>query len=536
MKRFDVAALIAACFVLASGTSAIALEDTETALNANLSQVTSVSQLSDVNIYPNHWAYQALRSLVERYSCIVGYPDATYRGNQYLTRYEFAAGLNACLDRVQELIRSNTGGFATKEDLETLKRLQEEFAAELAILRGRVDTLEARTATLEKQQFSTTTKLNGQLLFYVADIFGDDAGPANNTTASYRIRLGLTTSFNGRDTLITQLQAKNIQTLNTATRFPNAFRADGVPSFGLTDGPRLVDADRVSGDGSLGISALKYSFSVTDAIKVVLSAVDAGVLTTAAIDTFADSSSGTLSNFGQVSPLLSLVGTQAGIGVITQITPRLSLDFGYLAGNGANNPAPQRGLFNGSSVFYLRPVFIFGNLRLAAAYVNSYSIEDGIGSGAGSNPARLQGVGPVVADVYSVAAFYRITPTIELGGSISYADAKTLRTPRGSADVWTYDISLGFLDAGKKGNKLGFIFGMQPRLTGTSTDAIAQAVGLEAGQRSDRDVGFHIEAFYTFQLTDNIAITPGVFWLTAPNHDQRNADAVVGAIRTTISF
>ncbi|MDJ0621185.1 MAG: iron uptake porin, partial [Calothrix sp. MO_192.B10] len=64
------------------------------------SQVTSVSQFSDVQ--PTDWAFQALQSLVERYGCIAGYPNGTYRGNRALTRYEFAAGLNACLDRVNE--------------------------------------------------------------------------------------------------------------------------------------------------------------------------------------------------------------------------------------------------------------------------------------------------------------------------------------------------------------------------------------------------------------------------------------------------
>lgn len=43
-------------------------------------QVTSVSQLTDVK--PTDWAFQALQSLVERYGCIVGYPDKTYRGNR----------------------------------------------------------------------------------------------------------------------------------------------------------------------------------------------------------------------------------------------------------------------------------------------------------------------------------------------------------------------------------------------------------------------------------------------------------------------
>ena len=120
-------------------------------------QVTSVSQLSDVQ--PTEWAFQALQSLVERYGCIAGYPDRTFRGNRALTRYEFAAGLNACLDRINELIAAGTADLVKKEDLIVLQRLQEEFAAELATLRGRVGALEAQTATLERQQFSTTTRL-----------------------------------------------------------------------------------------------------------------------------------------------------------------------------------------------------------------------------------------------------------------------------------------------------------------------------------------------------------------------------------------
>ncbi|MGL5873773.1 MAG: iron uptake porin, partial [Xenococcaceae cyanobacterium] len=62
-----------------------------------IAQTTSVSQLKDVS--PTDWAYQALQSLVERYGCIAGYPNGTYRGNRAISRYEFAAGLNACLSQ-----------------------------------------------------------------------------------------------------------------------------------------------------------------------------------------------------------------------------------------------------------------------------------------------------------------------------------------------------------------------------------------------------------------------------------------------------
>lgn len=97
--------------------------NSETPDSSELEQVTSVSQLSDVR--PTDWAFQALQSLVESYGCIAGYPDGTFRGNRAMTRYEFAAGLNACLNKVNELIKSATTNLATKEDLTKLQRLQE---------------------------------------------------------------------------------------------------------------------------------------------------------------------------------------------------------------------------------------------------------------------------------------------------------------------------------------------------------------------------------------------------------------------------
>ena len=99
------------------------LPTTPRALQNSLEQVTSITQFSDV--YPTDWAYQALSNLIERYGCVAGYPNGTYRGNRAMTRFEAAALLNACLDRVTEVT-------------DELKRLMIEFEKELAILKGRV--------------------------------------------------------------------------------------------------------------------------------------------------------------------------------------------------------------------------------------------------------------------------------------------------------------------------------------------------------------------------------------------------------------
>ena len=97
------------------------------ASDGSFEQVTSITQFSDV--YPTDWAYQALDNLIQRYGCVAGYPNGTYRGNRAMTRFEAAALLNACLDRITEVT-------------DELKRLMKEFERELAVLRGRVDGLE----------------------------------------------------------------------------------------------------------------------------------------------------------------------------------------------------------------------------------------------------------------------------------------------------------------------------------------------------------------------------------------------------------
>ncbi|NCJ05091.1 iron uptake porin [Synechococcales cyanobacterium C] len=264
----------------------------------SIGQVTSVSQLSDVQ--PTDWAFQALQSLVERYGCIAGYPDGTFRGNRAATRYELAAALNACLDQISDR-------FATQEDLEAVRALQEEFAAELATLRGRVDSLEARTATLEAQQFSTTTKLQGEVVMAAqygdftnnsgfnganafavpqndgnpqrlpdgtvgginpsgaAGPFGIPVGPSRASVLA-RVRLNFNTSFSGTDLLQTQLEVGN----NGNDFFGGGVLAalgDGanpIPLRGLTTGPAgLVDLGGVDYAGvgnTVILRRLAYSF------------------------------------------------------------------------------------------------------------------------------------------------------------------------------------------------------------------------------------------------------------------------------------
>ena len=148
------------------------------ATNNDLSQVTNVNELRDVE--PTAWAYEALKSLVERYGCIVGYPDRSFRGDRALSRWEFAAGLNACINTIERLLQENVA--VLREDLDKLKRLAQDFEAELAAMGAKVDNLESRVSYLEDHQFSTTTKLFGATTMYVAGATGAEAATSNIIT------------------------------------------------------------------------------------------------------------------------------------------------------------------------------------------------------------------------------------------------------------------------------------------------------------------------------------------------------------------
>ncbi|PLZ92665.1 hypothetical protein CEN44_05375 [Fischerella muscicola CCMEE 5323] len=500
--------------------------------NNTQSQVTSVSQLSDVQ--PTDWAFQALQSLVERYGCIAGYPNGTYRGNRPMTRYEFAAGLNACLDRVNEIIATATSELVTKEDLATLQRLQEEFSAELATLRGRVDTLEARTAELEANQFSTTTKLTGQVVMAITDVLGGDNvngvdAKDNNTTLGARARVELNTSFTGSDTLFTRIQANNI--LN--------------PDIGTSEGSLFFAGEDGTTDAFL--DALWYRFSLTDSTEVIAIA-NAGAAddVTNTVNLFdGDGAFGALSTFGTRNPIYYQMDG-AGLGVTQNFSEALALSLAYL-GSSPNDPSADNGIFNGPYGALAQLTFQPSDrLTVGLTYINAYNQELGAGSTRANPISFLESqltpppdvpgepepvTVPFSSNSYGLQASYKLSDNFVLGGWVGYTNARNLSTEggtidRGKLDIWNWAVTLGFPDLGSQGSLAGIIVGMEPKVTSSSINEIDE----------DEDTSYHFEAFYQYQVSENISITPGVIWLTAPDHNSDNDDVIIGALRTTFSF
>ena len=480
-----------------------------------MSQVTSVSQLSDVR--PTDWAFQALQSLVERYGCIAGYPDGTFRGNRALTRYEFAAGLNACLDQVTKLITSSTSTFVTKDDLGVLQRLQEEFAAELATLRGRVDALEARTAELEANQFSTTTKLNGEAIFAVSDTFGDGVGLHDDktvTTLGYRVRLNLLTSFTGKDLLRTRLQALNVPNYSAST-------ATGT------------NMTRLAFDGAESsnfvLDELWYRFPMGNAtVFVGPKGLDLDEIADAtATSTFGNSTgTGSLSRFGVRNPAVHR-GPQGAGASMTYNFGNFRATAGYLASEGdAPNPANGRGVADGSFSALGQIGFFSNPFNLSLTYTRKYNRAGDVGimGGTGSSLAnRPFGQSATGSDNFGVQVNFKPSSRFQIGGWYGYTKAEQLRRSNNEATIQNAALTVALPDFGRQGNLLGFVFGVPPKVT-------------ESDITRNRDTSYHLEGFYRFQVNDFISVTPGVYVIMNPEHNNKNDDIWVGLLRTTFSF
>ncbi|MFP5269171.1 iron uptake porin [Coleofasciculus sp.] len=481
----------------------------------SLDQVTSVGQLRDVS--PGDWAYEALRSLVERYGCIAGYPDGTYRGNRALTRYEFAAGLNSCLQQIERLMVGDT---PDGTELETLRRLIQEFEAELATLGARVDNLEGRVAFLEDNQFSTTTKLRGEVIFNLGSAFGDEKADnsgediEDNITLSHRTRLNFDTSFTGEDRLRVRLQAGN------------------TPEFDEATGTEMARLGfEAASNNDVEVNDLYYRFPLGDNIRLLVGANGFDFNDIAEIHNPILESSGTgaLNRFNRRNPFVFRNNAEQGVGANIQFSDFLSLDLAYLTGE-SNSPADKDGLFDGDFTAISQLNLALGEkLDLGFAFGYSYYPGEDVNlSGSTGSPRAKEPFGEIATSAlrFGIQGSWRLTPTINLAGWGGYIDAEAEAGARegDNADLWTWVANVSFLDLGKEGAALSIMGGMPPKLTNVD------------GGDEDEDTSFLIEAQYQYPITDNILITPGAYVILNPNHDDGNDNIWVGTIRTTFSF
>ncbi len=522
---------------MSSVVSAASLDGNSTPVEGTrtlVAQLTSVSELSDVKT--TDWAFSALQSLVERYGCIAGYPDSTYRGNRTLSRYEFAVSLNACLNKINQLI-VNTNNPITPEALTVLQRLQTDFAAELKTLRGRVEQLETRTAALESEQFSTTTKLNAQIITAVSDSFGNSVGDNSDRSEAYlanRGRLNFESSFTGRDLLRVRLE------------FGNFFDADGNSQIATATGTGMsrLNFDNDS-DNDLLIPHIRYLFPVSDSLDFVVGTTGIGytdITDTVTPALIADDGNGIPSLFGSYNPLFRRGG--GGAAANWEFTENLTLTLGYLADD-PESPTQSNGLFNGGYNALAHLVYLGDQGGIGLAYSHGYSPagEVSVTGGTGSL-LSISPFGDNIAtsnDIIATQGFYQFSEQFQIHawGGYTWANAEnsnlssidngtgetdSLFVNQGdNAQSWYGAIGLSFPDLGGEGNLPGILVGVPPHVS--SSDV-----------RKEDDNAYHIEAFYSLQVNDHISVTPGFWTIFNPENNSNNDTQYVGVLRTTFDF
>ncbi len=492
-------------------------------------QVTSVNQFSDVK--PTDWAYQALSNLVDKYGCVAGYPNGTYKGGQAMTRYEAAALLNACLDRVTE-------------QTDELKRLLDEFQQELTVLRGRVDGLEKKVGKLEAQQFSTTTKLKGELnmvlggVAYTGSAFtrgngnnsylnnGSNVVARNAVSFNYDLRLNLNTSFTGKDLLFTRLRAGNWSNSAFGGTPVNMAALDKATSYN-TD---VVNIDRLYYQFPIGkefTATIGPKLRNTEMIAFRPQAYNPEIL-----DFF------TLAG----APGAYNKATGGGFGLtwkqnVKKGNPYMTVSANFISEDSASGNPNDGGMFSATgrnnvtvqvggrgNNWGIAALYRYGtcgtDLRrgtpMAASDLMCNLATTATTTGLANNNASSNSIG--------LGAFWQPVqtgwiPSISLGwGYSGLSQAGTVSGPNTIANVaaaQSWSAMFQWDDAFAKGNSAGFAFGQ-----GVMTTSTRSGIGAN-------DANYAFEWFYRFRVSDNISITPAVFYLSNPLGQQQNTQSTV---------
>lgn len=483
-----------------------------------LNPVTSVDQLSDVQ--PTDWAFQALQSLIERHRCITGYSDSTFRGSRALTRYEFTDILNSCLNRINELMATKVADQLTQEDLFILQKLQQDFAEELTTLPGRIGTLQARTTELEANQFSTTTKLSGQVIFAVnggafegarivsprgAEIARNDP----NIATLYRVVLDLDTSFHGSDRLKIRLDTGSNGSRDNAA---------GVlePFFGSV----LDFSVKPPSDGNIGVGMLYYTFHPIQNLTV---SVGPNIRTTVYVDrnsyanlSFRDfTSQAFINNF----ILFPINGPSAGAALDwkPKATP-FSVRAVYAAAN-AEDPS-NRGQVRGLSTFI--PLLYSTNAGDRGLFGDTYQgIVEFEYAPSKALAVRLQYSGGYMLsnrfDVFGVNFELALSEKLAVFGRYAYGNYTN--TTFGDLNPQYWMAGVAFPDLLKQGALAGIAVG-QPFIEGNIGNATQT----------------NFEAFYNLPINDNIRVTPLIQVITNAANQDTNGTIMTGTVRIVFSF
>jgi hypothetical protein len=482
-------------------------------------QLLSIDAQGDVR--PGDWAYRALADLGQQNGCRAAMaltPGAGSAAQPQLSRFEAAALLQTCLERVQR-------------PTDAMRRLMVQFADELEQLKGRRQQVSQQIDSLSAQTFSATTRLSIESIWVAGgNSYGGNA--INTATNSYSItgngteinkplpngvsfnydlRLNLSTSWTGKDLLYTRLRSGNFFPFSGFGNYPDLNMAILDAAFG--NGP------------SVRIDRLYYRFPIGNSLSVMVGprlrnteilgfrpqAYD-GILdffTLAGAPTVYNKNNGAGAGFSWKQPVPR--GKPYWIGAVSYVArfgeygdPELGGLFNSNSGNNVNLQLGGRG----------------DNWALAAGYrYGTCSTDSRSGTTLVMAPATLycNTVAPgndASSHSISLGGYWQPRnsgwlPAISLGWGYSHwnQSAALISDPRDSAIVsatQSWAAMLQWNNVAGSGNAAGLAVGQGTMATALRTGATP----------ADNNVA--VEGWYRFRVSDAITVTPAFFYLANP--------------------
>jgi hypothetical protein len=436
--------------------------------------------------------------------------------------------------------------------------------------------VERKVATLERQQFSTTTKLTGEVIFAAfgatdglsvapagagidpgvppgpipgigetrfipASAGSPRAGIASQTNIAFgsRVRLNFDTSFTGRDLLRTRLQATNVSGFRNVLGSGNSTRL----GFG--------ESDSIAGNTpGFTIDELFYRFPIGSTTVWIGPSIGAAESVIDPLSPVESSGSGALSRFGRYPVALRIGSTDMALGVRFPL-PQGDLNIFY--GANSSSATTGGGILGSDSNKIAAQVVWRPSRELSLGFTYSYDYILGNTLDTGTNtageilpPAPLPGP-PVTAGTGSFSSntilgqlrwTFARNAEFFTWGSWSFANsiAPSPQAPAGTSGTFTSWVAgLTFTNVFASGDRATILFG-QPFYLASFSGTPAPGFNINPFNSPFYATPYHLEALYSVRLTPNLLLTPGVFFVFNPNNDSRNGTATVGVLRTTFTF
>jgi len=423
-------------------------------------EVKAISEFSDV--YPTDWAFQALSNVVDRHGCKGQIPSGS------MTRYEAASVLYNCLSKLSEV---------TPDE----RRLLSEFSPELAVIKGRLDGVEADVGF--GGSFSTTTKLAGTTTFVIGGV--DAVAGKEAVTFNYDTKLSLKTSFNGDDLLLTRIRSGNFTETDP---------------FGASGSSPLEVAS--STGNSLNIDRAYYQFPVGESLTATVGALvrQDDMLGVWPSSYPSDSVLDVLTYAGANAAYSLAEGAGAGL---TYSKDSLSASFLIVSENATD---ASKGVLTdeGSDDVTAQLAWLGDNYTVAAAYTSS---DGGNTTGAADSNDF---------DAWGISGQYDLDNGISLNAGMGWKSPDKEDDANNIEDTNTWSIGVVWSDFGSEGNTLGFAYGT------------AEAHRDDSGY----DDPMAYEVYYSIAVSDNITVTPAFFTVEKDGAD----DVTGGLVKTTFKF